>query len=109
MVERRLLVATTVFWVAGVADDWTGLNPQVRLTAAASAGLLRGVLQDPFPGRIGVSAFVVVVAVLVNAVNLFDGLDALAGSVGVVAAAGPRCVEGVMRVRWLRSSLRLRF
>lgn len=87
IVEPGLLAATALLWVVGIADDRAGLDPRLRLAAAATSGLLLGGLQEQFPGWLMLLAYVVVVAVVVNSVNLFDGLDALAGSSAVVGAA----------------------
>lgn len=95
VVDLGLVGATVLLWIVGIADDRVGLDPRVRLMAAGSAGLLLGLLQDPFPGWLTLSLYVIVVAVVVNSVNLFDGLDALAGSVGVVAAVGLALLAGL--------------
>jgi UDP-GlcNAc:undecaprenyl-phosphate GlcNAc-1-phosphate transferase len=70
----------------GVADDATGLRPGTRLVAEIAIGSLAAVLTPtglPAPlGGIGVAAATVG---LINAVNLVDGLDGLAG--GLIAVS----------------------
>jgi len=85
---RFLLVffaGTLTLLMLGLVDDRQGLAPVTRLLLTATAG---GVLaigeRDLFWGV----ALAVVVVVLVNAVNLFDGLDALAGSTTTLSLLG---------------------
>lgn len=83
-----LLVATLLVWVVGMVDDVRGLSSLVRVLTTISAGVVLVALSDrPFDN--GEAIFwVVAVAVVVNAINLLDGLDALAGSVAAVAVLG---------------------
>jgi len=73
----------------GVADDVRGLPPRARLVGelALGAGIAAALptrLAQPWSGL----AIVAVTVVLVNGVNLLDGLDALAGGVLAVGALG---------------------
>jgi UDP-GlcNAc:undecaprenyl-phosphate GlcNAc-1-phosphate transferase len=69
----------------GTADDVRGLSPRTRLVGAVLTGALAAaVAPGATASRLGVAAAVVV---LVNAVNLLDGLDALAGAVSVSSFA----------------------
>src|SRR5439155_4394458 len=71
----------------GLADDVTDLPPALRLAAETGIGVSAAFAvghHDPARVVLGV----VVVLVLVNALNLLDGLDGLAAGVTVAAAAG---------------------
>lgn len=83
-----LLAASVLVWVVGLIDDLKGLSPVTRLVGATAGGIvLVGMSRESF--EVGIAIFwVVAVVVVVNAVNLFDGLDALAGSVSTVAVFG---------------------
>lgn len=78
-----LLLATAV----GVADDRFDLPPVVRVVGEFGVGALV-VATSPvhLPGVLAAVAVVAVTLLLVNGVNLMDGLDMLAG--GTVAVAG---------------------
>jgi UDP-GlcNAc:undecaprenyl-phosphate GlcNAc-1-phosphate transferase len=78
-----LVLATAL----GVADDVRTISPQVRLIAQLSIGLVAGAI-EPAPGPVGVLVTAVIVMVLVNAVNLIDGMDGLASSVVGLSALG---------------------
>jgi UDP-GlcNAc:undecaprenyl-phosphate GlcNAc-1-phosphate transferase len=77
----------------GLADDVRSISPRVRLVMQVSIGCVAGVI-EPAPGRFGWAATAVLVVVLVNAVNLIDGMDGLAASVVVVSALGFALVGG---------------
>jgi UDP-GlcNAc:undecaprenyl-phosphate GlcNAc-1-phosphate transferase len=73
----------------GVADDRVDLSPAIRLVGQAAVGV--GVLatcQVHLPGALAASAIVIVTVLLVNGVNLIDGLDVLASGVTAVSAVG---------------------
>jgi UDP-GlcNAc:undecaprenyl-phosphate GlcNAc-1-phosphate transferase len=71
--------------VVGLIDDRWGLSPESRLISATLAGVLLALSQTSIGWGLVVVAATVV---CVNAVNLLDGLDALAGSTtGVTLAA----------------------
>jgi UDP-GlcNAc:undecaprenyl-phosphate GlcNAc-1-phosphate transferase len=79
-----LLLAT------GVTDDLVSLPPAARLVAELVAGgvmVAGGVTLSPL-GAAGDAAFVLLVPVIANAVNVVDGQDGLAGSLAAVAAIG---------------------
>jgi UDP-GlcNAc:undecaprenyl-phosphate GlcNAc-1-phosphate transferase len=78
-----LLLATAL----GVADDVRTISPPVRLVAQLSIGLVAGVI-EPAPGPLGTLITALGVMVLVNAVNLIDGMDGLASSVVAISALG---------------------
>jgi UDP-GlcNAc:undecaprenyl-phosphate GlcNAc-1-phosphate transferase len=83
-----LLTASLLVWVVGMVDDLRGLSSILRLLATISAGVVLVALSER-PFDTGEAIFwVVAVAVIVNAINLLDGLDALAGSVATVAVLG---------------------
>ena len=77
----------------GLADDVRSISPQVRLVLQVSIGCVAGAI-EPAPGRFGWVATAVFVVVLVNAVNLIDGMDGLAASVVAVSALGFALVSG---------------
>jgi UDP-GlcNAc:undecaprenyl-phosphate/decaprenyl-phosphate GlcNAc-1-phosphate transferase len=86
--EPILLVPLGLALLLGLADDATDVSPRVRLIGevvigAASAISLPG--DVPLAGSV---ATMVAVVVLLNAVNLLDGLDALASSVAALSALG---------------------
>ena len=77
----------------GLADDVRSISPRVRLIMQVSIGCVAGAI-EPAPGRFGWAATALLVVVLVNAVNLIDGMDGLAASVVVVSALGFALVGG---------------
>jgi UDP-GlcNAc:undecaprenyl-phosphate/decaprenyl-phosphate GlcNAc-1-phosphate transferase len=78
------LVAATAL---GVADDRFDLPPLIRVAGEVAIGVAV-VLTCPvhLPGVVAAVALVVITLLLINGVNLMDGLDMLAG--GTVAVAG---------------------
>lgn len=86
-----LLIASSTVFIVGLIDDKVSLSPGTRLVAEVTAGFLLVVFGDipALPGgMVGIGIGVLLVVVTINAVNLFDGLDGLAGSSGFVAALG---------------------
>ncbi len=78
-----LLTATAL----GVADDRFDLPPAVRVAGELVVGaLVVATCPVHLPGTVAAVALVLVTVLLVNGVNLMDGLDMLAG--GTVAVAG---------------------
>jgi UDP-N-acetylmuramyl pentapeptide phosphotransferase/UDP-N-acetylglucosamine-1-phosphate transferase len=71
----------------GLADDITDLDARVRLGAEAAIGALAGGLIAG-GSFLGVVVGAGVVALLVNTVNLLDGLDGLAAGVCLASAIG---------------------
>jgi UDP-GlcNAc:undecaprenyl-phosphate GlcNAc-1-phosphate transferase len=85
--ELRLLLPPLAALLLGVADDARDLDPKLRLLCECAIGV--GVAAAvPHHGVVPFLAAAVVTVVLVNAVNLLDGLDALASGVGLAAAVG---------------------
>lgn len=82
--DPYLLAATSIVFVLGLVDDRVGLAPTTRLIGTLLAG---AALAAGESGIWAALATVGLVLVAVNAVNLFDGLDALAASVTIVASA----------------------
>ena len=86
-----LALATLV----GVADDVADLPPVVRLLGQAVVGLtIAAVVTTRLPGPVAVVAGIGVTVVLMNGVNLIDGLDALASTVVASSAAGFALLRG---------------
>lgn len=83
-----LLLALLFVGALGLIDDLRGLSPLVRLAGALVAGLILTSLSFDATGVIESAFWVVAVVVAINAINLFDGLDALAGSVAIVIFLG---------------------
>jgi UDP-GlcNAc:undecaprenyl-phosphate GlcNAc-1-phosphate transferase len=84
-----LTAAATIVLALGVVDDRMGLAPRLRLsvqTLAAGWLVVGWGLVDEGVVYALIAGAVIVVAI--NAVNLFDGLDGLAGTTGVITAAG---------------------
>jgi UDP-GlcNAc:undecaprenyl-phosphate GlcNAc-1-phosphate transferase len=82
--------------VLGIADDVRSISPQLRLVAQCSVGAAAGFVA-PAPGPAGGLITAVFVVVLVNAVNLLDGMDALASSVVAASAFAFAALGGVVR------------
>jgi len=80
----------------GIADDVRSISPQLRLVAQCSVGAAAGFIV-PAPGPAGVLITAVFVVVLVNAVNLLDGMDALASSIVATSAFAFAVLGGVVR------------
>ncbi|HEX9235419.1 MAG TPA: MraY family glycosyltransferase, partial [Actinomycetota bacterium] len=93
------LLACAVLTAVGLVDDVRGLSAPAKLAGQILAGgllVLAGIqllfLWFPTQGTVvigsdlGVPATVVWVLVMVNAVNLIDGLDGLAAGISVIAA-----------------------
>jgi UDP-GlcNAc:undecaprenyl-phosphate GlcNAc-1-phosphate transferase len=83
------LVPLALALALGIVDDARALPPQVRLAGEGVVGLVAGVLvpsgvAQPW-AALGTAA---VVVILINAVNLIDGLDALAAGVALASAIG---------------------
>jgi UDP-GlcNAc:undecaprenyl-phosphate GlcNAc-1-phosphate transferase len=83
-----LFTATAIVFVIGLADDMVGLSPITRLVGAGVAGITLALMTPEVDGVAATILVVGLVVVLINAINLFDGLDALASTVGALAAAG---------------------
>jgi len=72
--------------VLGVVDDVRGLSPVARLAGQAAVGLgIAAVLPVRVGAPLGTLGVLAVTLLLVNGVNMIDGLDALSG--GVLAAS----------------------
>lgn len=73
----------------GIADDVADLPAAPRLVGQlVVGGLVAATVPVHLPGALGAVAVVAVTVLVVNGVNLIDGLDLLAGGVVAVAAAG---------------------
>ena len=84
-----LLVPLAMALVLGTADDLRPLPPVVRLVAELGTGaVLAAVVPTRFGGAVGFVLVVLAAVALMNGFNLVDGLDALCGTVTVVASVG---------------------
>jgi UDP-GlcNAc:undecaprenyl-phosphate GlcNAc-1-phosphate transferase len=84
---RPLLLVPLALAVAlGSVDDWRGLSPWVRLGGELLVGVVVALVVTTHLGDGGAVLVVAVTVLLVNGVNLLDGLDALAGGVVAVGA-----------------------
>jgi UDP-GlcNAc:undecaprenyl-phosphate/decaprenyl-phosphate GlcNAc-1-phosphate transferase len=90
-----LLVPLGVALVLGVADDRFSLPAALRLVGELAVGALV-VTTCPVhaPGWLSAIALVALTVLLVNGVNLIDGLDMLAGGTVAVAAVGFAVILG---------------
>jgi UDP-GlcNAc:undecaprenyl-phosphate GlcNAc-1-phosphate transferase len=96
--DIAIFAAMVMVWVVGLADDISGVSPVLRLLGSVVAGLLLVFLSDTsFEVTVGVF-WVVAVVVVVHAINLFDGLDLLAGTVMTVAVLGITWFAGAQGV-----------
>jgi UDP-GlcNAc:undecaprenyl-phosphate GlcNAc-1-phosphate transferase len=88
-----LLVPLVGAALLGLADDRYDVPPPARIGGELLIGIAAGVvIAGNDAGRIG--AAIVLTLLLVNAVNLLDGLDGLASGVCVASAAGFAVVLG---------------
>ena len=91
----RLLPPLALAMGLGLVDDRRGLSPSVRLAGEVGAGVLAAAA---VPTRLGTPLGPLAVAggvvVLVNAVNLIDGLDGLASGVALASALGFSSLPG---------------
>ncbi len=95
----RIAAASTILFFVGLKDDLTNLAPLKKLAAQVLVGLILivsgGFAIHDFGGLFGlfnlsnwvaISFSLFVFIVVVNAVNLIDGIDTLAGGYGLLAA-----------------------
>lgn len=94
--DPALLVAGLVVFAVGLADDRFGLAPTTRIVGVVVAGLLLGALSDQPSGLWAVLAIALLTLVLVNAMNLIDGLDGLAGGTTVAIVSGMALIMEVL-------------
>jgi UDP-GlcNAc:undecaprenyl-phosphate GlcNAc-1-phosphate transferase len=82
-----LLLPLGLVLALGVADDAIQLPPLARLAGQAGVGaLVAALVPTHLPGPLGPVLVVAVTVLLINGVNMIDGLDILAGGVTAVAA-----------------------
>lgn len=85
--DSGFLWASLGLFLVGLYDDLRTLGPLLRLAASFAAGVAL-VLLGGFDDLIVGGVLVALVVVGVNAVNLLDGADGVAGSAGLVSALG---------------------
>lgn len=83
--DAGLLVSTSIVWILGLADDLRGLSPAVRLLGTAVAGFTLALMSDLPGGTTDVLIWTGATLVVVNAMNLIDGMDGLAGTVTIAS------------------------
>jgi UDP-GlcNAc:undecaprenyl-phosphate GlcNAc-1-phosphate transferase len=84
-----LLLPLAAALALGTADDRVELSPRLRLLGQIGVGLgIAAVVRVRPPGPLGPVLVVLATIVVLNGVNLVDGLDALAATTTGVAAAG---------------------
>jgi UDP-GlcNAc:undecaprenyl-phosphate GlcNAc-1-phosphate transferase len=82
-----LLLPLGLVLVLGVADDAVHLLPLPRLAGqAAIGGIVATIVPTHLPGPLGPVLVTLVTVLLINGVNMIDGLDTLAGGLVAVAA-----------------------
>jgi len=83
-----LLLPLGLALVLGVTDDAVHIPPLIRLGGQVGVGVVVvAVVPVHLPAPVGAVLLVAVTVLLMNGVNMIDGLDALAGGVVAVAAA----------------------
>ena len=86
------ILAFVVVWAIGLVDDATGLSPGIRLGFQFLAGTLlwAGGWQLPWTNSaiLNWALTCLSVAFLINAANLFDGIDGLAAGTSAIIAIG---------------------
>ena len=95
----RLGAASTILFFLGLKDDLSVLDPYKKLIVQVAVGGILifggGFMVDDFSGLFGLTSVSMVMAipfslfvyiVVVNAVNLIDGVDTLAGGYGLLVA-----------------------
>jgi UDP-GlcNAc:undecaprenyl-phosphate GlcNAc-1-phosphate transferase len=88
-VHPMLLVPLLLAGALGVADDARGIPAAARLVGEIAIGATAAaIVPVRWGGPFGPVAVAVAVVVLVNAVNMLDGLDALASGVAMIGATG---------------------
>lgn len=88
-VHPMLLVPMVLAGALGVVDDARGIPAVARLIGEIGIGATAAaVVPVRWGGPFGPVAVALAVVVLVNAVNMLDGLDALASGVAMLGAAG---------------------
>lgn len=86
--DLGLFLATLLVLAVGVLDDIRDLSPVSRILSASVAGVILVLGSSVVEGFVPSVAAVGLVLVGVNAVNLIDGLDALASSISSLALCG---------------------
>lgn len=94
------VAASVLIFATGIKDDLIGISPVKKLAAQfAAAGLMifgSGLYFHSLGGVFGIEAIPVWIGIpltfftiitVINAYNLVDGIDSLAGGIGVIAAA----------------------
>ena len=83
-----VVVPLALALVLGLLDDRLDLSPYVRLACEAALAVLVMLVATAGPGVLERVGAAVAVVVLVNALNLLDGLDGMAAGVGAASAIG---------------------
>ena len=84
-----LLLPLAMALVLGLVDDGRQIAPATRLGAETAVGLAAAAtLPVRLPGVLGPAAVTLAVVLLINGVNMIDGLDGLAAGVALASALG---------------------
>ncbi len=96
---RYLIAASLILVAIGLKDDLVGLSPTKKLVAQIAAAIIMAQMTNiritSFYGFMGINELAMPVSVLVtvlvsifiyNAMNLIDGIDGLAGGIGLLAS-----------------------
>ncbi len=91
-----LVAASTILFVVGIKDDIISLSPSKKFTAQVLAAVITVYLADirlfslhgimgiyVMPGWLSISFSIVGCVFITNAFNLIDGIDGLAGTIGM--------------------------
>ena len=110
MAQHEFLLAGGALLLAvGVVDDWRGVSPVGKLAAQAAAAWLMAVPAGvqlvtfgnvlgigPLPlGPLGVAVTIFAAVSLINGINMFDGIDGLAGGIGITITCMLAAIAGL--------------
>ncbi len=111
---RYTIVAALILFFIGVVDDLVGLDPLKKLIGQLIVAILIVIPGDihftgfyglfgldTLPAYINVLVTISFILLLINAFNLIDGIDCLAGSIGLLACLAFSYFFWVLQANWL--------